>query len=798
MILLQSGKMRKLALIAVFAALLVATPPASLEAAALPGTPSDVEGGFGVTAGRAASVVLNELLPAPRTAYSGEWIELFNFGSSPAALGGWALDDAAGCGSKPFVIPEGTNIPAGGFLVFSNSTTHLALNDDGDTVRLLDPSGGESDSWSYDSSAYDASFGRFPDGSANWRGFDAPTPGSSNGAPAPSGPADGSVLITQVYYHAYSGKGDEFVAVTNPDARSAVDLSGWSIDAGASAVVFPDGTSLASGATLFVTGNATDYLSGAGFLPDLETRGTRTDVKQARSTGNWPVLGNDGGRVVLENANGETVDAFAWGRPFNGTGWSGPAADAISAGMVARRARSGDGRRADTNSSADWPATSAAVIGRSDFPMGTFDAGSVTVFVSPDCSFEVIASELDAARYSILLAVYQFESWPLARKLVAARERNVAVSVLLEGAPVEGISDQERAVARLLYESGASVSYLASRPGSGVPDRYSFLHAKYCVIDNTTSIVSSENWKASAIPSDNSYGNRGWGAVVRSPGLAGYLSAVFDSDGNPAMRDVTGYSPGGGAPGPPPAGFVPDTSVPRGSYKPLFSAATFGPGVRVQPVLSPDTSRLENASVLGLIRSATRTLRVEQLSCSPDWDAVGSKRPNEYLDAVVGAARRGVQVRVLLDGTYLDPADLEEDNSDVLNYLNHVAASEKLDLEARLAKIPGTLKLHNKAVVADGQRVLVSSINWGRNSVFENRELGLVLDGAGVAGYFGSVFDFDWNSSAPGPKPNGTGADGEDAGTQAGLARALVLSVILVAVAVAVVLWRAGSRRRRY
>ena len=790
--------MKKPASAAVLAALLVAAQALWPGPAAVAGAPPDAGGDAAARGGGPGAVVINELLPAPKTAFSEEWVELFNCGMAARDLGGWALDDAAGGGSKPSVIPNGTVLLPGGYLVLYNSTTHVALNNDGDTVRLLDLSGTVIDSHSYVSSAYDVSFGRFPDGGPNWRRFEAPTPGASNGAWVPPGPADGSVLITQVYYHAFGGRGDEFVAVANPDAAFPVDLSGWSVSSGGGAAVFPDGTSLAPGATVFVTGSASDFLADAGSLPDFETRGTRPDVRQARSTGGWPALGNEGGNLSLRNANGEDIDAVAWGRPFNGAGWSGPPAAPLSAGEVARRQRDGSGRWLDTNSSPDWPASAAAVVGRSEFSGGAFDAESVSAFVSPDCAFGAVAGELDAARASILLSVYQFESWPLGQKLVEARRRGVAVGVLLEGAPVEGISDQERAVARSLFESGASVRYVTSRPGSGIPDRYSFIHAKYCIVDNLTCIVSSENWKASGIPSENSYGNRGWGVAVRSRDLAAYLSAVFWADSNPAMRDVIPYSPEGGTFGPPPAGFVPDTAVPKDGYRPRFSTAVFGPGIRIRPVLSPDTSGLESGPVLGLIRSATRTLHIEQLSCPPDWDSSGEERPNAYLEAVVEAARRGVRVRLLLDGTYLDPVDSQEENADALNYLNYAAAAEGLDLQARLAKIPGTLKLHNKGVVADGERVLVSSLNWGQNSIFENREVGLVLEGAAVAGYFERVFENDWNSSAPSPGPGGTGTGSGGQAMQAGLARALVLSVMLVAVAVVVVLWRAGRRRRRY
>jgi cardiolipin synthase A/B len=617
--------------------------------------------------------------------------------------------------------------------------------------------------------------------------------GPAGDGAGPSGPA---VLITEVYYFAFSGKGDEYIAVSNAGPSAEVDLSGWGLSTGASGVAFPNGTVLAPGATARVTGNASDFLADAGFLPDLETRGSRPEVGQAVPSGKWPVMGNEGGAVELRDAGGRAVDVYAWGRPHNGTGWSGPAAELLSRGVLARRARDQAGGWPDTNSSSDWPA-GGAVIGRSAFLAEAFDASKVTAFVSPDSSFQAVAGELDRARSSILLSVYQLESWPLAQRLAAACRRGVAVSVLMEGAPVEGVSDQERAVARLLHDSGAAVSFLASRPGSGVPDRYAYLHAKYCVIDNATSVVSSENWKATGLPPDASFGNRGWGAVVESPGLAGYLSAVFFSDANPAMRDVIPYSPDGGTFGPPPAGFAPDVAVPKDGYRPLFPATAFGPGVRVRPVLSPDTSSSGNSSLLALIRSASRTLLVEQLSCPAEWGSGASRRQSPLLEAVVEAARRGVRVRLLLDGTYLDPADSQEENADALNYLGYVAAAEGLDLQARLAKIPGTLKLHNKGAVADGALSLVSSINWGRNSVDENREVGLILEGAGVAGYFEGVFWSDWNASAPGPKPGGGGAGGEDGG-QYWTARAVALAVVLVAAAVSVVLRRARRGRRRY
>jgi len=246
---------------------------------------------------------------------------------------------------------------------------------------------------------------------------------------------------------------------------------------------------------------------------------------------------------------------------------------------------------------------------------------------------------------------------------------------------------------------------------------------------------------------------------------------------------------------------VPNTTVPAGGYKPRFARSEFA-GARVSVVLSPDTSSLANSSVLGLIGSAAKTLYVEQLSCTLSWDSDRGKRPNEYLEAVVDAARRGVRVRLLLDGTYIDDTDSGEGNAGVVNYLAYTAAREGLDLQARTAAIPGTLKLHNKGVIVDGGKVLVSSINWGQNSVFGNREVGLIIDGAGPASYYEQVFLYDWNCSAGAPSPgggNGTMGGEPAKDSLAGALRGLSVLLPLAAVAAAVLLFvRRSARRRDY
>lgn len=87
------------------------------------------------------SVIVFRALPNPiGDDTAGEFIELKNTGSVPADLSGWQLDDEEG-GSAPHTIPHGVTIAANDTLTFSREDTAIALNNNGDVVRLLAPDG---------------------------------------------------------------------------------------------------------------------------------------------------------------------------------------------------------------------------------------------------------------------------------------------------------------------------------------------------------------------------------------------------------------------------------------------------------------------------------------------------------------------------------------------------------------------------------------------------------------------------------------------------------------------------------
>ncbi|PSP53780.1 phospholipase, partial [Halobacteriales archaeon QH_3_68_24] len=126
------------------------------------------------------------------------------------------------------------------------------------------------------------------------------------------------------------------------------------------------------------------------------------------------------------------------------------------------------------------------------------------------------------------------------------------------------------------------------------------------------------------------------------------------------------------------------------------------------------------------------------------------------LRTTVRAARRGVEVRVLLSSAWY----VREENRRIVERLRERAESEDLSIRAKLAAPEGRFeKIHAKGVVVDGDRVLLGSLNWNRESARENREVALVLEGEAVAGYYREVFESDWAAGSdgdPGALPVGS------------------------------------------
>src|SRR2546425_121063 len=309
---------------------------------------------------------------------------------------------------------------------------------------------------------------------------------------------------------------------------------------------------------------------------------------------------------------------------------------------------------------------------------------------------------LGSAGSTIEVGVYTFQSERIASVLAAAAGRGVRVRVLLDGSPVGGVEEDEHRVVGGLLAAGIDVRWLVG--STDVVKRYRYLHAKYALVDRRAAWIGSENFGTAGFSPDHE-GNRGWSVIVDDADLTGILRNVFETDFDPRRPDSIAAREPVLLPLPPAASVVPWSS---GSPSRPRSARI---------VLTPDTT-LDPEGILGLFASAKDRLSIDAFYLDEMW----GDTPSPFLEAALAAARRGVSVRILLDGSW---ASVEADsgtNDDVLERINRRPMDERLPLEVRLLEPRGSIeRLHNKGAVVDGRAVLVSSMNWALGSATDNR-----------------------------------------------------------------------------
>ena len=395
-------------------------------------------------------------------------------------------------------------------------------------------------------------------------------------------------------------------------------------------------------------------------------------------------------------------------------------------GEVAVRAPDGSGGWIDRDTADDWEGLRHHRLGQSAFDPGPIELrGATTAVLSPDAGDLPLLKLLGSARATIEVGVYTFQSERIASVLGAAAERGVHVRVLLDGSPVGGVEEDEHRVVGGLLAAGVEVRWLAGAPD--IVKRYRYLHAKYAIVDARVAWIGSENFGNAGFPSDRE-GNRGWSVIADDSELAHILRSVFEADFNPRRRDSIPAHEAVIKPLLPPPFLVP------------WSAPAASAPRAARIVLAPDTS-LDPEGILDFFASAKVRLSIDAFYLDEMW----RDTPNPFLEAAFAAARRGVSVRILLDGSW---ASVEADsgtNDDVLERINRRATNESLPLEVRLLKPRGPIeRLHNKGAVVDGREVLISSMNWALGSATENREVGLIVEDPDLAKTFETSFDADW------------------------------------------------------
>lgn len=567
------------------------------------------------------------------------------------------------------------------------------------------------------------------------------------------------------------GQGDEAVRLWNVGAGPA-DLSGWQLTDGTSTAHFPAGTILLANQTLWVTNKAADFTAQFGHAPGLA-------ISDQTLAGNWPGFADNGDEVILKNEAGLVQDVLVY---RNGDvtvpGWSGPAVQPykynnsvpLKGQIYYRKRTAATGYPVpDTHQAADWAQDALDVVNgrkvrypgwRLDdlfFPLQVTNTAVITLAVAPDNGFALFEQAINSAQETIWIQSHTFENLGIMELLVAAAQRGVQVIVLLEGSPPGGLAMQQKYVCQQLEAAGGQCWYMVNNSDLGIYDRYTYLHAKFMVLDGERVLISSENLSPNSLPyddfADGTAGRRGVLLLTDAPDVVNYVTQLWYSDFAPAVQQdlfrYTAADPTYGAPDPT---FFPITQTGGSTYTILYPDHFVTQGSFQFEVLhSPENSLRAESGILGLVNQAGTgdKVLVQQLSERPYWGESASNPqddPNPRLEAYIAAARRGAQVWILLDG-YFDDDSAALSNQATCDYVEQVVKAEGLhQLRCQLGN-PAGLGIHNKMVLVElnGQGFIhLGSLNGTEQAHKGNRELAIQVQSNELYTYLAEMFVRDW------------------------------------------------------
>ena len=207
------------------------------------------------------TIRINELFPNPIDEKN-EWIELYNFGSSPIDLStGWKVKDKTT--AYDFSRESDTIIPPSGYKIVGQATSKIELNNTNETVSLTKGDATvdlisygttkEEKSYGYDGSAFAWSDFLTP-GTVNRFESDQEDNGSDPKNEEPTVPETSVIRINELFPNPVAkGEENEWIELYNPGDTDA-NISGFALrDASASGkYIFPSGTVVPSDGYLVV------------------------------------------------------------------------------------------------------------------------------------------------------------------------------------------------------------------------------------------------------------------------------------------------------------------------------------------------------------------------------------------------------------------------------------------------------------------------------------------------------------------------------------------------------------------
>jgi len=554
----------------------------------------------------------------------------------------------------------------------------------------------------------------------------------------------------------YAGSSGESVALINYNSYT-ITLTGWCLDKDLSPdtrACFPGGAGIGPNQILWLAEDADGFYTVWGFDADWAITATVRSVPLL--SGKWttfPDAPSGIATVYLLYPDETVMDTLAYGTGSASQGWQGPTVPYKYAGygdgqVIYRKLAQSTGLPvADTDTAADWAQDGDDPInGRKlrypgwdlesplFFPAEISVTANITLAVAPEGTLDVVSQTIASAQNTLLIEAYSLKSVPLYEAINARIQAGVAVTILLESGPASGIDNTEKWIVHRLHNPPTSTVYFIGQTAQ----RYAYQHAKFILVDDRLALVSTDNFGDSSMPSDRkdngTMGHRGFVAVTDSPGVIARLADIFRRDCDPLYHlDVVAYD----------GSFTPSTPLPAPdwtTYTAPFVTPLATTADHITVLHAPENTLRDQDALLGLLGNAGsgNSVAVMQMAEPFTWTAgVGDVGLNPRLQALIKAAQRGTEVRVLLDAYY------DQDNTETCLILNEMAIP---NLTCRLANVTG-LGIHAKIFLmnVDGERwVHLGSINGSENSNKRNREVALQLRSTGAYNWMLNVFDYDW------------------------------------------------------